>query len=237
MIRVVIADDQRLMREGMKTILSLEEELEVVGVASNGAEALECTLQTRPDVVLMDIRMPEMDGVVGTRMIKEQLPDTKVLILTTFNDSELIFEALEEGASGYLLKDMPAETIVQAILTVHTGGVVLPPESTAQIVAELKKMRKWEADRPAPDGHVQAKIGLEADSSSRAPVEELTQRELEVLQLLGHGLSNKEIAERLVITEGTVKNHVSNSIAKLHLRDRTQAAIYAVRHGITKFEP
>jgi DNA-binding NarL/FixJ family response regulator len=236
MIRVVIVDDQRLLREGMKSILSLEEGIEVVGTASNGAEALEITKQVKPDVVLMDIRMPEMDGVQGTKRIKAEYPEIKVLILTTFNDSELIFDALEEGASGYLLKDMAPETIVQAILTVHSGGVVLPPESTAQIISELKTLRKWEMKQASNYESPHGSNHLQPDPQEVFP-EHLTQREYEVLEMLGYGLNNKEIAERLVITEGTVKNHVSSIIAKLGLRDRTQAAIYAVRQGITRFEP
>ncbi|MGZ4105815.1 MAG: response regulator [Tumebacillaceae bacterium] len=227
MIRLIVVDDQRLMREGLKTVLNLEDGLEVVGLASDGAEALELALREKPDLVLMDIRMPGVDGVQGTRMIREQLPETKVLILTTFNDSDLIFDALDEGASGYLLKDMPTETIVQAILTVQAGGVVLPPETTAQVFAEVKRMK------------AQAAQPTSAEQTPLSPqvvlVEELTEREYEVLSLLGHGLNNKEIADRLVITEGTTKNHVSNIIAKLSLRDRTQAAIFAVRQGITKF--
>ena len=221
MIRVLVVDDQKLMRDGLQTILSLEDAIEVVGTAGDGAEAFALAKETLPHLVLMDIRMPGVDGVQGTRLIRSQLPETKVLILTTFNDSDLIFDALEEGASGYLLKDMPTETIVQAILTVHAGGVVLPPELTAQVVAELRRMKGHAA--PA------------AEPTLPPMVEELTERELEVLHLLGYGLSNKEIAEKLVITEGTTKNHVSNLIAKLQLRDRTQAALFAVKHGITQF--
>ncbi|TCP58061.1 LuxR family two component transcriptional regulator [Tumebacillus sp. BK434] len=225
MIRVIVVDDQKLMRDGLKTILSLEDNIEVVGTAADGAQALAVAQETKPDLVLMDIRMPGVDGVQGTRLIREQLPETKVLMLTTFNDSELILDALEEGASGYLLKDMPTEVIVQAIMTVDAGGIVLPPESTAQVVAEWKRGR----EHAAPEGREQA--------VSVAPpyLDELTEREHDVLQLLGQGMNNKEIGETLVITEGTVKNHVSNIIAKLRLRDRTQAAIYAVRHGIASF--
>jgi len=226
MIRVVIADDQQLMRDGLKTILSLKDGIEVVGTAADGEEALVVSQQAKPDLVLMDIRMPGVDGVMGTRLIREHLPETKVLILTTFNDSELIFDALDEGASGYLLKDMPADTIVQAIMTVHAGGVVLPPDLTAQVVAELKRTREQVSIQP------EKKM---INNSPEIP-EELTDREYEVLKQLGYGLSNKEIADQLFITEGTVKNHVSNIITKLGLRDRTQAAIYAVRHGITPFD-
>jgi DNA-binding NarL/FixJ family response regulator len=235
MIRLMVVDDQTLLRDGLKTILNLEDDLQVVGVAADGQEALEVARETRPDLILMDIRMPGVDGVEGTRLIREHLPESKVLILTTFNDSELIFDALEEGASGYLLKDMPTETIVQAIQTVHRGGVVLPPESTAQVVAELKKAREQAASVTAPEA-----MGAGAVSSRSREVErllgELTERELDVLKLLGHGKSNKEIADELVITEGTAKNHVSNLITKLELRDRTQAAIFAVRYGVTQFE-
>jgi DNA-binding NarL/FixJ family response regulator len=228
MIRVVVVDDQKLMRDGLSTILDLEDDLEVVGTASDGQQALEVAQEQKPDLVLMDIRMPGVDGVEGTRLIREQLPETKVLILTTFNDTDLIFDALNQGASGYLLKDMPTEAIVQAILTVHSGGIVLPPESTAQFLEELRRIK----------GHTVATAPqAEAGQPALPPmVEELTEREYEVLHLLGRGLNNKEIAEMLVITEGTTKNHVSNIIAKLSLRDRTQAALFAVRYGITGFD-
>lgn len=229
MIRVMVVDDQRLMRDGLKTILSLEDELEVVGAASDGKQAFEMAKELRPDVVLMDIRMPYVDGVAGTRMIREQLPETKVLILTTFTDSELIFEALDEGASGYLLKEMPTEEIVEAIHTVYQGGMTLPPEITAQVVSELKRVRVQQATHP-----VQPELSKPAVQPPW--IEELTEREREVLRLLGIGLNNREIAERLAITEGTTKNHVSSIIAKLRLRDRTQAAIYAVRHGLTPID-
>ncbi|WP_066316196.1 response regulator transcription factor [Bacillus sp. FJAT-29814] len=228
MIRIIITDDQQLMRDGLKTILSLTKEIEVVGTASNGAEALEAAKREKPDLVLMDIRMPGVDGVEGTRLIREHLPETKVLILTTFNDSDLIFDALNEGASGYLLKDMPAEMIVQAIMTVQAGGVVLPPDLTAQVFAELKRRTEGQGEAAS-------------SSASQIPLpvqipEELTEREMEVLKQLGYGLSNREIGKLLYISEGTVKNHVSNLITKLGLRDRTQAAIFAVRHGITTFD-
>ncbi|MCM3763774.1 response regulator transcription factor [Neobacillus niacini] len=228
MIRIIITDDQQLMRDGLKTILSLTKEIEVVGTASNGAEALEAAKREKPDLVLMDIRMPGVDGVEGTRLIREHLPETKVLILTTFNDSDLIFDALNEGASGYLLKDMPAEMIVQAIMTVQAGGVVLPPDLTAQVFAELKRRTEGQGEAASSSASL---ISLPLQIP-----EGLTEREMEVLKQLGYGLSNREIGELLFISEGTVKNHVSNLITKLGLRDRTQAAIFAVRHGITTFD-
>ena len=134
----MIVDDQPLVREGLGTLLGLRPEIEVVGMAEDGTEALNKALELQPDIVLMDIRMPNTNGVEGTKLIKEKLPDVKVLILTTFNDSEFVFDALEEGASGYLLKDMPTDTIAQAILTVHHGGVVLPKEFTSQVLPELR---------------------------------------------------------------------------------------------------
>lgn len=217
MIKIMIVDDQPLVREGLGTLLGLRPEIEVVGMAEDGIDALHKAQQLHPDIVLMDIRMPGVNGVEGTRLLKDKLPDMKVLILTTFNDSEYIFDALEEGASGYLLKDMPTDTIAQAILTVHHGGVVLPKDFTSQVLTELR-MKSQNGPVEMPKG-----------------VQDLSNREVEVLTHLGEGLNNKEIADVLFITEGTVKNHVSNVIQKLGLRDRTQAAIYAVRYGITTF--
>ncbi|MGE8056327.1 response regulator [Bacillus mycoides] len=215
MIRIMIVDDQSLIRDGLAMILNLRPELEVVGTASDGDEVVQKVKQLQPEIILMDIRMPRMNGVEGTRLVREEFPYIKVLMLTTFSDSELIFEALEQGASGYLLKDMETDAIVQAILTVHGGGAVLPQDITAQIVKELKKTKSV-IERTPPE-----------------QLEQLTEREVEVLREVGLGLNNKEIAKKLFITEGTVKNHVSNLISKLELRDRTQAAIYAVRYGVT----
>lgn len=219
MINVMIVDDQPLVREGLGSLLALRPEIEVVGTAEDGEQALEQALRLHPDLILMDIRMPGVNGVEGTKRIRARLPDVKVLMLTTFSDSEYIFEALEEGASGYLLKDMPTDTIVQAIMTVHHGGVVLPKDFTVQVLSELRKKNKLEPSTDMP-----------------AVLASLTARELEILRSLGQGLNNKEIAEAMFITEGTVKNHVSNVIQKLDVRDRTQAAIFAVRYGITIFQ-
>ncbi|MFJ7639860.1 response regulator [Peribacillus sp. NPDC097264] len=217
MIRVMVVDDQPLIRDGLAALLNLRPELEVVGVASNGMEAYERSVEMKPDIVLMDIRMPQTNGVAGTKLITSKLPHTKVLMLTTFQDSALIFSALEEGASGYLLKDMSADMIANAIRTVQSGGVVLPPEITIHMLRELRSEKERKA------------------SESPAVLGDLTNREYDVLRDLGHGKSNKEIAATLCITEGTVKNHVSNIISKLELRDRTQAAVFAVRYGVTTF--
>ncbi|KKZ91188.1 response regulator transcription factor [Bacillus wiedmannii] len=216
MIRIMIVDDQSLIRDGLAMLLNLRPELEVVGTATDGDEVIQKVKELHPEIILMDIRMPRMNGVEGTRLVREQFPHIKVLMLTTFNDSELIFEALEQGASGYLLKDMETDAIAQAILTVHSGGVVLPQDITAQIIEELKKTKVAVCNPPEQ-------------------LKQLTEREVDVLRAIGLGLNNKEIAEKLFITEGTVKNHVSNLISKLELRDRTQAAIYAVRYGVTTY--
>ncbi|MGE7186758.1 response regulator [Peribacillus sp. NPDC006672] len=217
MIRILIADDQPLIREGLAALLNLRPEIEVVGMASDGMEAYESSLEMKPDIVLMDIRMPQTNGVEGTKLITSSLPSTKVLMLTTFQDSELIFSALQEGASGYLLKDMSADMITNAIKTVISGGMVLPPEITAQMLQEIKRKRETIV------------------CVKPAVLQDLTKREHDVLLNLGYGKNNKEIATTLSITEGTVKNHVSNIISKLELRDRTQAAVFAVRYGITTF--
>lgn len=222
MIRVVIADDQRLMREGLKVIFDLEEDIEVVGLAADGQEAVTLVKQHQPHVVLMDIRMPQMDGVEGAKRIQQLDPKVKVLMLTTFNDKELIIAALQNGAKGYLLKDMPSAAIIQAIHTVYRGGVVMQPDVTERILTELKQQNKQQRQTDS--------IQL-AENKKLA---ELTEREKEVLSLLGLGHNNKEIAKKLFISEGTVKNYISAVIRKLELRDRTQAALFALKTGIIK---
>ena len=217
MIRLVIADDQRLMREGLTMIFELEDEIEVVGSAANGEEALRLVEQHHPDIVLMDIRMPHMDGIEGTRRILAVAPQTKVLMLTTFNDKELIISALEGGAKGYLLKDMPSEVIIQAIHTVNRGGVVIQSEVTKNILSELSHRHRAQK---------------EVEAEERRKLALLSNREREVLSLLGQGCNNREIASQLYISEGTVKNHLSSIMRKLELRDRTQAALFALKVGL-----
>ncbi|WP_042163459.1 response regulator [Paenibacillus gorillae] len=207
------------MREGLATILNLEPDMEVVGTAIDGRDAYAKVTELQPDVVLMDIRMPGMDGVEGAELILRHFPEMKVLILTTFDDAELILRVLEKGVHGYLLKDMPSEAIVSAIQTVYNGGTVLQPEITAMLLKELKKM-------PA----VPSVPELLLNENDEELLGSLTDREKEILALLGQGLNNKEIADRLFISEGTVKNHVSSLMSKLGLRDRTQAAVFSVRH-------
>lgn len=228
-IRVVLVDDTRMFRDGLRLVIELEEGMSVVGVAGNGAEGVEVVGRERPDVVLMDIRMPEMDGVEATRRIKATWPQTHVIILTTYSDDEFIFEALKAGAVGYMVKDLPASDLLQAIRTVQQGGVLIPPAIAARLVAEYARL----ATGGAPS--VTAPVAPNPPPAAELPrsrVADLTARETEILGLVAKGLSNKEIAETLYLSEGTVKNYVSAIFAKLHARDRAQAIALAHRQGL-----
>lgn len=216
-IRVLLCDDQRLFREGLRTILEAEGDVEVVGEAADGLEAVELCSRVRPDLVLMDVRMPRMDGVEATHRIRTA-GLAQVVILSTYDDDEFIVEALKAGAAGYLLKDFPADELVKALRTVHHGGgVLIPPPVAAKLVGELRRAQP-------------------AGGTAEAPslTEPLTQRDEEILRLLARGRSNKEIAEQLYLSEGTVKNYISRIYAKLGARDRTQAALWAVEHGLLR---
>jgi DNA-binding NarL/FixJ family response regulator len=209
MIRIVLVDDQHLIRQGLKTLLELEADLQVVGEGENGQMAIDLVASLQPDVVLMDIRMPVMDGVAATREINQRFPGTKVLVLTTFDDDQYVAEALRCGAMGYLLKDTPSEELAVAIRSVEKGYTQLGPGLVEKIMAQLP---------------------ITAPPTAPSPPEswqELTPREQEVLRLIAKGASNREIAQSLYISEGTVKNHVTNILNRLNLRDRTQAAIFA----------
>jgi DNA-binding NarL/FixJ family response regulator len=214
-IRLLIADDQELVRTGFRLFLQTQDGLEVVGEAGDGREAVERARELRPDVVLMDIRMPQMDGVEATARLAEAgiEPSPRVLVLTTFDLDEYVFGALRAGAAGFLLKDASRERLVEAIHVVHGGDALLSPSITRRLVEDF-------AARTDP---------LEPPS---ALLDELTPREREVLVLVARGLSNGEIAERLVVTEATVKSHVGNVLLKLGLRDRVQAVVFAYEHGI-----
>jgi DNA-binding NarL/FixJ family response regulator len=215
-IRVLIADDQALVRAGFRMLLSAEAELEVVGEATNGRQALDAASRLRPDVILMDIRMPELDGLEATRRLLAGAADEgapRVLILTTFDLDEYVYEALRAGASGFLLKDAPPEQLLDAIRVVAAGDGLLAPSVTRRVIAEF-------ARRPA---------------AVRPPeLDELTARELEVLQLIARGLSNAEIAKELFLGETTVKTHVARVLQKLHLRDRVQAVVLAYESGLVE---
>jgi NarL family two-component system response regulator LiaR len=208
---VLIVDDHGVVRQGLRTYLELLDDMEVVGEAGNGFEALAQVRQLQPDVVLMDLVMPEMDGIEATRQISVISPSTRVIVLTSFADDEKVFPAIKAGAAGYLLKDVSPPDLANAIRAVQAGETHLHPDITKKLVAQLAS--------PKPD---------------REPVpDDLTPRELEVLRLIAQGMSNRQIALALSISEKTVKTHVSHILSKLHLADRTQAAIYAHRHGVT----
>ena len=225
-IRVLIVDDQRLMRDGLRVLLELQEGIAIVGEGGNGVEALAQVAATQPDVVLMDVRMPQMDGVEATRALRERGDLPRILILTTFDDDQYVFDALKAGAAGYVLKDLPAADLAAAIRTVHAGGVHLDPAVASKVVAEFSRLHATPSATPA------AAAPGPASAQSGVPVEELTPREREVLRLLATGASNREIGESLFISEGTVKNHISNILGRLGLRDRTQAAIWAKERGL-----
>lgn len=215
MIRVLIVDDQELFRESLKVVLSVSPGVEVIGAASGVQEALKAAANLRPDVVLMDIRMPGMDGVEGTRLFKERWPDMKVVVLTTFDDDEYVFGALKNGASGYLLKGSSVSELSKAIQIVHEGGAMLNPEIASKAIRQFSSMAKGSAS-------------LQVDRQGEA---ELSRGERQVIQAVGRGLSNKEIAGELCLSEGTVRNAISGILSKLDLRDRTQLAIWAVQTG------
>jgi len=212
-IRVLVVDDQALFREGLRTLLEFREDLEVVGEAANGEEALFMTARLRPQVVLMDLRMPVLDGVEATRRLKESHPECKVIALTTFDDDETVFDGLRAGAVGYLLKDVPSDTLVEAIRATVRGESFLHPSVAKKVVAEFTRLSNRSAAQAALD-------------------EPLSEREREILVLLAGGFSNKEIAGRLFLAEGTVKNHITNILGKLEVRDRTQAALKARELGL-----
>lgn len=215
MTRIVIADDQALFREGLRTLLSIRPDMEVVGEAADGDEAVALVETLRPNVVLMDLRMPKVDGIQATARIRAGWPDIPILVLTTFDDDANLFGALKAGAAGYLLKDVSSETLISAIQAATRGESFLQSTVTGRVVAAFARL--MESRGPAAE----------------ALVLPLSPREREIVSLLGSGASNKEIADRLNLAEGTVKNHVTNILAKLGVRDRTQAAIRAHQLGIT----
>jgi DNA-binding NarL/FixJ family response regulator len=225
-IRVVLADDQALLRKGFRMILEAEEGLEIVGEAADGADAVRLVELYAPDVVLMDVRMPVVDGIEATRSITGSPAgtETRVLILTTFDLDEYAFSALRAGASGFLLKDVPPTELVAAIRTVARGDAVVSPRITRRLLEEYA--------HTLPDLAVGA--GGAADVAENPALASLTEREREVLLAVADGLSNAEIAERLYVSEATVKSHVGRLLAKLGLRDRVQAVVYAFQSGLVR---
>jgi DNA-binding NarL/FixJ family response regulator len=218
-IRILIADDQPVVRDGLSMLLSLIEDVEIVATAADGVEAVERACSERPDVVLMDLRMPRLEGAEATRQILASLPETGILVLTTYADDEHLFPALQAGARGYLTKDATAEQIERAIRAVIAGETHLDPEIQQRLVASVLD----QAPEPSPDSP--------SPSGDAAP-DELTPREVEVLKLIAAGLSNNEIAEKLVLSNATVKTHINRIFYKTGARDRAQAVRYAYQHGL-----
>jgi DNA-binding NarL/FixJ family response regulator len=222
-VRVLVADDQTVVREGLVMLLQLSAGIEVVAAAADGDEAVQMAVEQRPDVVLMDLRMPRCDGVAATRRILAELPGTRVIVLTTYADDESVFAALEAGARGYLTKDAGAAEIQRAIRTVHAGEALLDPSVQRRLLE--RTLSGAASAGPGPGTPV---------SSTPSYPDGLTQREVEVLREIAAGRSNREIAERLVIGEATVKTHVNNIFSKAGLRDRAQAVVYAIHHGLAE---
>lgn len=229
-VRVLLVDDQRLMRDGLASLLEMQDTLEVVGTASNGQEAFEKAVSLHPDVILMDVRMPVMDGVVATRQILHELPSCRILMLTTFDDEDYIIDALRAGASGYLLKDLPAPDLASAVQAVYKGIYQLDPVVANKVIGSFSRPQILDSPGGPPVVSSPSSEKSNAEVLTPRPAT-LTGREAEVLRLIAKGATNREIAEQLVISEGTVKNHISNLLSRLGLRDRTQAAIYARENG------
>ena len=214
-IRVLLADDQALFREGLDTLLSVHKDIEIVGQASTGQEAVDLALKLRPDVILMDMQMPILNGIGATRRLKQSLPGCRVIMLTTFNDDETIFDALRAGAVGYLLKDVGSLQLAESIRATSRGESILNSSVAAKVLHEFSRVSS-----------------MVPGISSEVLPEPLSEREIELLGLIASGSSNKEIAEALFITEGTVKNHITHILGKLGVRDRTQAALKAKELGL-----
>jgi len=213
-IKILLVDDQPLFREGLRTLLSVQPDFEVVGEAGNGEEAIRLARSLLPSVVLMDLQMPVLDGVAATRRLHEELPNGRVIVLTTFDDDEMVFDGLRAGAVGYLLKDASSEKLAEAVRVAARGETFLQPSVAAKVVAEF------------------ARLSRKTVGTGNSVMDPLSERELEILRLIAQGASNREIAGALFLAEGTVKNHVSNILGKLGVRDRTQAALKAKDSGL-----
>jgi DNA-binding NarL/FixJ family response regulator len=210
-MKVIICDDQAIVRDGLEMMLKLEPDIQILGVAEDGAAAVELVAKKNPDLVLMDLKMPIMNGVEAIRQIKANHPEIKILVLTTYDDDEWVFDAIQAGASGYLLKDTPRDEVVKAIRGTVTGKTYVDPSVAGKV------LRQASSHQTQPSTLITSK---------------LTYRETEVLRLIATGLSNTDIADRLFLSEGTVRNHVSAILAKLGVSDRTQAAVIAIQHGL-----
>jgi len=212
-MKIMICDDQAIVRDGLAMLMKLEPDVQVTGIAEDGASIVEMVGKDRPDLVLMDLKMPILNGVEATRKIKTQYPEVKVLVLTTYDDDEWVFDAVQAGASGYLLKDTPREELIKAIKGTIMGKTYLDPVIAGKILGQASSRQS---------------------QPSKAVTGKLTEREVEILSLIARGLSNSDIADRLFLSEGTVRNHVSAILTKLEVADRTQAAVIAIQHGLGK---
>ena len=220
-IRVLICDDQDMIRQGLKTILDRQDDMSVVGLAADGLQAVQMAYNLKPDVVLMDIQMPNLDGIGATRRITQENAAIHVIIITTYDADDMVFDGIRAGAQGYLLKDAGSEAILTAIRGAANGESQLDPQIARKVMDEFRR-----ASPPRPAAHV---------TPTGPEVEALTDRETEILKLIAEGLSNKDIAARLFLSEGTVRNYGSSILSKLHANDRTQAVVLAARRGIVKF--
>ncbi len=217
MIKVMIADDQELIRESLSIVLSAHDDIDVLASVEDGFSVLSALEKAVPDVILMDIRMPRMDGVVCTKEVKQRYPQVKIIILTTFDDDEFIFSALKYGASGYLLKGVSMDELYHAIQTVYNGGAMINPDIATKVFKAFSQIPQQETT-------------ITVDETE---ISHLSKAEWRIIQQVGFGLSNKEISQKLFLSEGTVRNYLSNVLSKLNLRDRTQLAIWSVQTGVT----
>lgn len=218
MIKVLIADDQELIRQSLSIILGLKEGISVIGGVSDGTEVLDFVEKEKPDIILMDIRMPVMDGVECTKRLKAKYPEIKIIVLTTFDDDKYVFSALKYGASGYLLKGISVDELEKALHVVYSGGAMINPEIASKVVELFSEMAQRDYD-----------VMVEAEN-----VEKITDIEWDIIRDVGRGMSNREIAEHISLTEGTVRNYISTILKKIGLRDRTQLAIWEVQSGYQK---
>ncbi|MEA5094843.1 response regulator transcription factor [Sedimentibacter saalensis] len=215
MIKLLLVDDQDILLEGLKLILGMEEDIEISGTANNGKKAYEFCKWNMPDVVLMDIQMPELNGVEVTKMIHRDFPKVKVIVLTTFNDDEYIYDALKNGASGYMLKDTSPSEIARAVRTVYNGGALIQSEVAVKVIDKFSELAKEKRDKS-----IDPRTDL------------LTDREKDICRLIAEGKNNKEIADELFLSQGTVKNHITRVLIKLDLRDRTQLAVFTIKNDL-----
>lgn len=234
-MRVLVVDDQQLVRDGIASLLRVQDGIDVLATATNGLEALEAALHWQPDVILMDIRMPIMDGVAATIQLRHQIPSCHILMLTTFDDDEYVKDALQAGAHGYLLKDIPASDLALAVRAASQGIYQFDPSIVGKVVASFVPSKSGEVGKAGDDpggSPSSTSTGRANNACGEASPGDLTNREIEVLRFIATGATNREIAEHLVISEGTVKNHLSNMFSRLGLRDRTQAVMYARERGL-----